>query len=311
MAIGVYGNVRPADISIEDLDVYYSYVPDRNTISNTFFRLVSTDVLTEVKIPQADQISGEENLLEGIYNLKLPSTVFGQLGIYTVYIRPKVISKTISNAPLKITDCGVLSSLPTIKGIVLNSADLPSNLQSNNALQGYKIEYIESDGTKLRNTVRYVTTSNKAIPVTENIGNTSQTAVRYRFDDAGNLLFLQVTPSSSSNVKPNVNPFIGKPGQHILLSNTNIKPEIVEIEMVENTIDTVMDYVAGEQIKDVDNGILTNYNKNREIIGQSNLFEIKDDFTGVSLFEVKEKRTTIDTTQTFDNVLKDVSGNNG
>lgn len=302
MAIGVYGNVRPSDINIGDLDVYYSFVPDRNTISNTFFRLTSTDVLSEVKIPQADQVNGEENLLEGIYNFKLPATVFNQIGIYTIYIRPKVIR-------LKITDCGVLSSLPTVKGVVLNSNDLPANLQSNNALQGYKIEYIETDGTKIRNTVRYVTTSNKAVPVTENIGNTSQTAVRYRFDDSGNLLFLQVTPSSASNVKPNVNPFIGKPNQFILISNTNIKPEIIEVEMVENTIDTVINYVAGEQIKDVDNGILTNFDKERNIIGQSDLFEIKDDFTGVSLFEVKQKRTTIDTSQTFDNVLKDVAGN--
>lgn len=303
MAIGVFGNIRPSDVNIADLDVYYSFVPDRNTISNTFFRLTATDVLSEVKIPQADQVSGEENLLEGIYNLKLPATVFNQIGIYTVYIRPKVIR-------LKITDCGVLSSIPTIKGIVLNSSDLPVNLTSNNALQGYKIEYIETDGTKIRNTVRYVTTSNKAIPVTENIGNTSQTAVRYRFDDAGNLLFLQVTPSSASNVKPNVNPFIGKPNQFILISNTNVKPEVIEIEMVENTIDTVVDLVGGEQIKDVDNGILTNFDKNRNITRQADLFEIKDDFTGVSLFEVKQKRTTIDTSQTFDNVLKDVAGNN-
>lgn len=302
MAIGVYGNVRASDINISDLDVYYSFVPDRNTVSSIFFRLISTDVLTEVKIPQADQVPGEENLLEGIYNLKLPVTVFNQIGIYTIYIRPKVIR-------LKITDCGVLSSIPSIKGIVLNSSDLPSNLQSNNALQGYKIEYIETDGTKIRNTVRYVTTSNKAVPVTENIGNTSQTAVRYRFDDSGNLLFLQVTPSSASNVKPNVNPFIGKPNQFILISNTNIKPEVIEVEMVENTIDTIIDYVAGEQIKDVDNGILTNFDANRNIIGQSDLFEIKDDFTGVSLFEVKQKRTAIDQSQTFDNVLKDVAGN--
>lgn len=311
MAIGVYGNIRPADVNITDLDVYYTFTPSRSVVSNAFFRLTSTDVLTEIKIPQAEQNSGEENLLEGIYNLKLPATVFNQVGIYTIFIRSKVIRvKLDGTSPLTITDCGVLSSLPSIKGIVLNSNDLPVNLRSNNALQGYKIEYVNTDGTKLRNVVRYVTTSNKAIPVTENIGNTSQTAIRYRFDDSGNLLFLQVTPSSASNVKPNVNPFIGKPGQHILLSNTNIKPEVIEIEMVENTIDTVVNLVGGEQIKDVDNGILTNYDKNRNIIKQFDLFELKDDFTNTSLFEVKQKRTTIDNSQTFDNVLKDVAGNN-
>lgn len=302
MATGVYGTIRASDIDVSDLDVYYSFTPNRNTISTTFFRLTATDVLNTVKIPQADQVSGEENLLEGVYNLTLSATVFNQVGIYTVYIRPKVIR-------IQITDCGVLSSLPSIKGIVLNSNNLPANLQANNALQGYKIEYINSDGTKLRNTVRYVTTANKSIPVTENIGNTSQTAVRYRFDDSGNLLFLQVTPSSASNTTPNVNPFIGTPNQFILLSNTNVKPEIIEIEMVQNTLDTIMDVVAGEQIKDVDNGILTNYDSNRNITRQFDLFEIKDDFTNTSLFEVKQRRTTIDNTQTFANVLKDVAGN--
>lgn len=307
MANGIYGTVRASDVNISDLDVYYSFTPNRDTIANTFTRLVATDVLSENTIPTADQVSGEENLLEGLYNLKLPSTIFNQTGIYTIYIRPKVLR-------LKITDCGVLSSLPTIKGIVLSANDLAtlgaSPLAANNALQGYKIEYIQSDGTKLRNTVRYVTTANKAVPVTENIGNTSQTAVRYRFDDAGNLLFLQVTPSSASNVKPNVNPFIGSPGQFILISNTNVNPEVIEIEMVENTIDSIMDIVAGEQIKDVDNGILTQYDKNRNITHQFDLFEIKDDFTNESLFEVKQKRTNVDTSQTFDNVLKDVQGNN-
>jgi len=301
MATGIYGTVRPADVDIDDLDVYYSFAPNRDTAATTFLRLNASDVISEVKIPTDEQESGEENLLEGLYNLKLPSTIFNQVGIYTVYIRPKVIR-------IDIQDCGVLSSLPAIKGIVLNSSDLPSNLVSNNALQGYKIEYIESDGTKIRNTVRYVTTSNKAIPVTENIGNTSQTAVRYRFDDAGNLLFLQVTPSSASNVKPNVNPFIGKPNQTILISNTNFKPEVIEVELVENTIDSIMDVVAGEQIMDVDNGILTQFNKDREIVKQFDLFEIKDDVTNDSLFEVKQKRTNIDNSQTFDNVLEDLSG---
>ncbi len=302
MATGIYGIVRSADVNIEDLDVFYSFSPNRETQSEGFFRLVSTDVLIENKIPVDEQTSGEENLLEGVYTLKLPSTIFNQIGIYTVIIKPKTYR-------VRITDCGVLSSLPKIKGIVLNSGDLPTNLTSNNALQGYRVEYIDdSTGNKMRNIVRYITTSNKTIPVTENIGNTSQTAVRYRFDDSGNLLFLQVTPSSASNSKPNVNPFIGKPSQYVLLSNTNVNPECIEVEMVENTIDTIMDVVGGEQVKDVDNGILTQYDKDGNIVRQFDLFEIKDDFTNTSLFEVKQKRTNIDDTQTMENVLKNVNG---
>jgi len=189
---------------------------------------------------------------------------------------------------------------------VLDTNDLPVELTTNGALDGYRIEYINADGTKLRNTVRYVVTSNKAIPVTENIGNTSQTAVRYRFDDSGSLLFLQVTPASASNVKPNVSPFIGVPTQSIYMYNTNVNPLTVEVEFVENTIDTVVDVVAGEQVKDVKRGIFTNYDEDRNILRQFNLFEIDDDVTDDALFEVKERREVIDNSQDFDDIIDSV-----
>jgi len=183
---------------------------------------------------------------------------------------------------------------------------LPTNLRVNNALQGYRVEYINTNGSKLRNTVRYVATSNKVVPVSENVGNTSQKAIRYRFDDAGSLLFLQLTPSSSSDVKPNVLPFIGNPGQTILLSNTFFSPLVIEIDMVQNTIDTLSNILAGNQVKDVQNGILTYYDENNVITNQFNLFEIKDNVTDVPLYEVKEKRTNIDETQNFNDVVSDV-----
>lgn len=301
MAIGTFGNIRPADITPADLDIFYNYTPNRQTIAGDFTRLVATDVLTETVLPTDEQTSGEQNLMGGIYNFKLPATIFNQLGIYTIYIRPKVIRTLIS-------DCGVLSSLPSVKGIVINANTLDANLRGNNALQGYRVEYIENDGTKVRNVVRYVTTSNKVVPVTDNIANTSQTAVRYRFDDAGNLLFLQVTPSSASSVKPNVAPFIGKPNQTILLSNSNVNPETIEVEMVENTLDTLVNYVAGEQIRDVKKGILTYYDSNREITKQFDVYNIEDNISKEELYEVKEKRATIDPSQDFDQVISGVSG---
>jgi hypothetical protein len=207
-----------------------------------------------------------------------------------------------------IVDCGVLSSLPTVNGIVidLSTTPLPDNLKANNALQGFKIEYLNSDNTKLRNVVRYVVTSNKVVPVSENVGNTSQKAVRYRFDDLGTLMFLQLTPSSSSDVKPNVLPFIGNVGGIILMTNTYFSPLVLEVELVENTIGTLADIVGGEQIKDVQNGILTIYDKNRVITDQFNLFEIKDDVSNVPLFEVKEKRNSIDETQNFNNITSGI-----
>ena len=301
MAIGTYGISRPADVNVNDISVYYNYTPNRETSNNTIYSLNASEILEYCYLPDDEQdiANYTENLLEGLYNLRLPASIFNQLGIYTIYIKPKV-------TPILVVDCSVLSALPTVKGIVVNVNDLPEELRANNALQGYRIEYVNSDGTKLRNVVRYVVTSNKVVPVSENVGNTSQRAIRYRFDDTGTLMFLQVTPSSSSDVKPNALPFIGNPGQTILSSNTFFTPLTIEVELVENTLDTLADIVAGEQIKDVQKGILTHYDKNRVITKQFNLYEIKEDVTDVPLFEVKEKRTGIDETQNFDDIVDEV-----
>lgn len=301
MATGIYGTTRPADVSIDDIDIYYNYTPNRETLNDEIIKLNSSEILSYNYLPEDEQISGDENLLEGLYNLRLPATVFSQLGIYTIYIKPKKFNVII-------VDCSVLSSLPTVKGIVLNLNDLPSNLRANNALQGYRIEYVDSTtNNKIRNVVRYVVSSNKVVPVSENVGNTSQKAIRYRFDDSGSLLFVQLTPSSASDVKPNATPFIGNPDQMIIVSNTFFSPVVVEVDMVANTVETLSNYVAGEQIKDVDNGILTYYDENRVITRQFNIYEIKDDVNDVPLYEVKERRTNIDESQDFDDVTGDVN----
>lgn len=287
MSIGIYGITRPADVSINDIDIYYNYTPSREVSNNIIYKLDATQLLSYNYLPEEEQISGDENLLEGLYNLRLPATIFNQLGIYTIYFRPKRVVTTI-------IDCSTLSSLPNVKGIVLDGNELPEGLRGNNALQGYRIEYIDpNSNNKIRNVVRYVVTSNKVVPVTENVGTTSQKATRYRFDDSGTLLFLQLTPSSSSDVKPNLSPFIGVVNQTIIIHNTFFSPLVMEVELVQNTIDTLSDLVGGEQIKDVDNGILTYYDKNRVITRQFNIFEIKEEVGNVSLYEVKERRSNI------------------
>ncbi len=301
MATGVYGTVRSADVSVDDIEIYYNYIPNRETSNDNIYKLNSSELLTYNYLPSDEQTVGtgiDNNILEGLYNLRLPASIFNALGIYTIYIRPKTIRGIF------IEDCSVLSSLPNVKGIVLNGNQLPEALKANNALQGYRIEYINSsNGNKIRNVVRYVVTSNKVVPVTENVGNTSQKATRYRFDDSGSLIFLQLTPSSSSDVKPNASQFIGNIDQEIIISNTFFTPLVIEVDMVQNTIDTLSDIVAGEQIKDVDNGILTYYDSNRVITKQFNIFEIKDDVGNVPLYEVKERRDNIDETQNFDQII--------
>lgn len=303
MSVGVYGIVRPSDVSIGDIDVYYNFTPSRDVENNEIIKLNSGDLLTECFLPEDDDTTlvGGDNILEGLYNLTLPATIFNQIGIYTIYLKPKSFLSTI-------VDCNVLSSQPTIKGIVLDvsSGEIPSNLVSSNALQGYRVEYYDGNNNKVRNLVRFIVTSNKVVPVNENVGNTNQTTTKYRFDETGNLLFLQLTPSSSNEVKPNQLPFIGNPGGVVRISNTFFNPIVLEVELVENTIDSLMDIVGGEQIKDVRNGILTYYDKDRVIKKQFNLFEIKDETTDVPLYEVKERRDNLDETQNFDDIISEL-----
>lgn len=301
MSIGIYGTVRPADVSLNDIDIFYNYTSNRETKNTEMFRLDPNDVLETIQTPIDDDIhvGGSDNLLEGLYNLTLPADVFNDIGIYTIYIRPKTYI-------LEIIDCGTLSSLPNIRGLVIEIEDLPENLEVNNALQGYRVEYLDDEKNKVRNLVRYIVSSNKVVPVTENVGNTNQQATRYRFDDIGTHLFLQLTPSSAANVKPNQLPFIGNPGGIIKITNTYFTPLVMEIEMVENTVESLTNLLMGEQVKDVRNGILTYYDSNRNIVKQYNLFTIKDSVHDVPLYEVKEIRDAIDESQDFDSIIDEI-----
>jgi len=297
MSIGVYGNIKPSDVKTDDISVYYNYVPNRETNNSVFNSIVASDILTQVSLPTTEVISGyNENILEGLYDLKLPATVFSSVGIYTLYIKPKVL-------PAVINDCSVLSALPSVRGLVIETKYFNENQIKSNALQGFRVEYVNADGSKLRNVSRFVVTSNKVVPVTENVGNTTQKANRYRYDDSGTLLFLQLTPSSSSDVKPNQQPFMGTIGQTVLISNTYFTPLTIEIEMVENTLDTISQILVGEQINNVKDGMLTYYDKDRKITNQFDLYIIKDSLDVVPQYEVKEKRINIDATQDFNTII--------
>lgn len=300
MSIGVYGINRSSDVAIEDIEMFYNFTTDRNVENLDMIRLDPLDVLTELEIPENEREVGIDSLMEGLYNLTLPATIFNETGIYTIYIKPRTIKTEIS-------ECGVLSSLPNVRGIIIDKNEVPEELRENNGLQGYRVEYYNNDtNLKIRNVVRHIVTSNRVVPVTENNGSTSQKSVRYRFDDTGNLIFLQLTPNSASNLKPNQIPFIGVGGQKISLTNTFFNPICLEVEMVANDLDSVMDVIAGEQIKDVDNGILTHFNSDREIIKQFDLYKIEDRENGITLHEVKQNRDNIDTSQNIQDIIDNI-----
>ena len=297
MATGNYGTIRPADVSVNDVEIFYSYTLNRESINSV--DLIPLDPQT-VLIPASDPNNVSE-ILGGLYTLKLPTSVFGSKGFYTIIIRPKQIRTTIQ-------DCGVLSGNKDVKGLVFNINDISLGLQNrfeNGNLVGYRIEYLkENSGSgqdKIQNLFRIVTSNNRVLPITQTQGNSSA-STSYAFNDNSTSVFCTLTPSSAPSIKPNDTPFIGNPTQRVIITNTFFDPVMLEIEMVEYDDETLAYALLSNQTKSLDDGIYTIYNFGNEIYKQYNLYEVKNQFNGKPLYEVREEKFTIDPTKDFDDI---------
>lgn len=281
-----YGIVKPSIITADDVDIFYNYKPYRNSEEQeyaTWKRLDSNMVFTSVEMEESDIA---DKRLPGMYNLKLPVSVFGNKGYYTVYIKPKEFR-------CKIKDVGTLLTYPDIRGLVIDTDSLDSGrtLFSDDNLTGYRIEYFsyQGDGLYRQNYHRIVTSSN----LCEVVGSH-----QYRFNNSSSLSFVTVTPSTAPSFKANAKPFIGLPNQEIAFVNTKFDPVTLEINMVEHDIETLSIMVEGEQVRNLDNGRVTTYNFDGEPYHQDMFFTVKDNYTGTSVAEVKEN-----TTNNFDTSL--------
>jgi hypothetical protein len=300
MATGSYGTIIPSDVSPADVDIILNYTPSRDETDN--FVLTKLDANTILRPyfnnNQTGGNSGVE-ILGGMYNLKLPADQFNKIGIYTLYIRPAEIRT-------KITDCGILSALPNVKGIVIDLNNVPTqftNKFTNQGLVGFRVEYLNDDGSKIPNFFRVITSSFYCEPVIQNLTNTSQQSIRYRYTEGTtNIMFCTLSPSSSPTNKPNATPFIGQPDQNIIITNTFFNPITTEIEIVEHDISTLAIALYGNQTKSIDDGIYTIYDSNNNIYKQYNLYEIRDQFSDL-LYEVRQDRNNnIDFTKNFTNI---------
>ena len=66
----------------------------------------------------------------------------------------------------------------------------------------------------------------------------------------------------------------------------------LRIEICENDFDTLATSIDGNQIRSLDNGILTTYNDDMEIFKQFEFYTLKDNYNKNAKFEVKKKRTS-------------------
>jgi hypothetical protein len=302
MATGTYGTIRPADVSPEDVEIILNYTPSRDETDNFLLtKLDSTAVLRPYF--HNDDTGGNQGveILGGLYNLRLPAEQFNKIGIYTLFIRPAEIRTTI-------LDCGVLSALPNVRGIIFDLNQVPSDKRNkfvSQGLVGFRVEYLNGDGTKIPNFFRLITSSFYCEPVVENLTNTSQKAIRYRYTDTvTNLMFCTLTPSTTPTNRPSSIPYIGQPNQNVIITNTFFNPITLDIEMAEHDFSTLAIALFGNQTKSMDDGIYTMYDTNDNIYRQYNLYEIRDQFNKL-LYEVRQDRgDNIDFSKNFTNITQ-------
>ena len=302
MSTGAYGTVIPSKIKNSDIDIYYAYHETRtsDSVENAVFKKLPSSILSNVLYDGGED--SVDNVLEGLYNLKLPLEYFNRKGFYTVYIKPREI-------PAVIADVSSLTSFPNVRGIVIDSndtsidEDFRSKIHDNNQLVGYRIIFINDDGSRSEY-YRLVTSNNRCEPVIESSNESGNKSYTYRYNETSSLSFLTLTPSMAPSFKSSAAPYIGKPTQRILFVNTLFEPIMLDIEMTEHDIDTLSYMLEGSQLRDLDNGLVTTYNENNQIVHQSEHYTIKDTATGNPVFEVKKNKTdSIDYSQTLDGLL--------
>jgi hypothetical protein len=308
MANGLYGANIPALINDNDIskyvDIYYSYSETRNSsdVESAYYTKLGAENLKNVILTTDDSESSNDTIVEGLYNLKLPSNIFGTKGFYTIYIKPKEVSVTID-------DVATLKDFPSVRGIVINTNnvddDIKSQCQTNNALTGYRIIYKDSDGSRLSDT-RIVTSNNRCEPVAVSTQSTSSNSYAYQFNENASYTFLTVSPSLPLSFKASSNPFIGRNSQDIYLVNTLFEPICIELEMVENDADTITNLLTGTQLRDLSRGLITTFDKSGNIIAQHELSTLRSDDSDGAQYELKYNRSAnIDSTQTLDDKVSD------
>lgn len=261
MANNTYGTKKPALITSDDVEIFYHYRPTRNSESNDFksFKKLDSSLLSTMNI----ETNGVTNTLPGMYDLKLPIGVFGNVGIYTVYIKPKEI---ITN----IVDVGTLSAYPNIRGVILSANpnnDIDETVFNDGELVGYRIEYFEGD-KRLRD-YRIITSNNRCEPVSSSMTYTYKNSISYSFSESSDLVFCTVTPSVAMPYKSSSLPYIGKTSQKIALINTKFNPVMMEIEMTEHDIESIATMLEGDQIRNLDKALITTFNRDGGLYNQS------------------------------------------
>jgi len=287
MAVGIYGNKKLADIDFNDVDIFYAYSPNRESLGDTQF------------VPLFNSITNNEfrKMLgaDGGYKLRLPASTFNKLGFYLVLIKPKTFETTIADCSYVVTNTDQELQISK-KGIVIPKLQF----QSTGSLIGYQMEYFDDNGVKIKNFHRIITSSD-AVSLSSNSNSSNPSATSYFLDNNGTQLFLTLTPDEVSLITSEQKPDLGKGGQKVLVSNTFFDPIMMEVEMVDQNIKTLSYGIFGNAVRDFSNGVFSIFDENNNLYKQYNLLTRKSQFNQANL-DVKEERSSINLNQNFFNV---------
>jgi hypothetical protein len=287
MAVGLYGVNKLADVTIDDVDILYAYSPSREEIGDVQLR----PLFNAITNADLRKLIGAD----GMYKLRLPANVFNKLGYYSILIKPKTFQTTILDCSYVVTNDNNQLNISK-KGIVIPSLQFSRN----NSLVGYQVEYFDTNGVKINNLTRIITSSD-LVNINVNNNTVNQGATTYVLDPAGSIIFLTLTPDQGSLISNNVKVDLGVKNQRILISNTFFDPFYVEIEMVDQTIKTLSYALYGNSSRDLQTGILTYFNDQNLIYKQYNLFTRKSAFEYGNI-DVREQRSITNFNQEFSQI---------
>lgn len=310
MSLGSYGTVIPINLKSSEIpslvDISYCYHETRSydSLSDAVFKQLPVSVLTPATRESGINSDNVDTVIEGMYNLQLPLSEFNKKGFYTVYIKPKEIQA-------KIADIGTLTAYPDVRGIVLDTVEIKKSdsligekALANNGLVGYRIIYLDDANNAREDYYRIITSNNKCEPVISAPTSSSDKSYTYRYEDSSTLTFVTISPSSAPMFKSNQAPYIGKVDQKILLVNTFFEPIMIDLELVNHDADTISYMLENNQLRDLDNGLITTFNDEGAIYHQKEVYTLKDQYSGKPVFEVaKDKKSSIDFSQTIEDKI--------
>jgi hypothetical protein len=284
MAVGIYGTKKLADVDFNDVDILYAYSPNRETVTDNQLR----PLFPTISSSDFTKMFGAD----GAYKLKLPASVFKELGFYVILIKPKTFETNIIDCSFIVTETNEEIQISR-KGIVIPKLQF----QGTGSLIGYQIEYFDDNGIKIKNFHKIVTGSDPVSPAQNTTQSVQGSTTSYALNDNGASLFLTLTPDEISLISNTARDDLGKAGQKILISNTFFDPVMIEVEMVDQTVKTLSYGIFGNSTRDMETGVFSIFDENNNLYKQYNLLTRKKVFTNGNI-DYKEERTIINN-QTF------------